>query len=147
MRILLAIDDTQSSEAATRMVIAQNKPGEAQVRIVHVVDTMTNHIPEVEAYYPGIEYSRDAQLQHARGLVEKASDLLSSQGLQVTTVIKWGSPKAKILEAAEEWSADLIVLGSHHKEGVGRFLTAGVSNSVIRHATCSVEIARFRSEH
>ena len=147
MRILLAVDDTRSSEAATQMVIAQNKPGEAQVLIVHVVDTMTSQIPEVGAYYPGIEHSRDAQLQHARELVEKASDLLSSRGLQVTTEIKWGSPKAKILEAAEEWGADLIVLGSHHKEGVGGFLMAGVSNSVVRHASCSVEIARFQSEH
>ena len=147
MRILLAVDDTRSSEAATQMVIAQNRPGDAQVRVVHVVDTMTSQIPEVGAYYPGIEHSRDALLQYAQGIVENASDQLCSRGLQVTTEIKWGSPKAKILEAAEEWGADLIVLGSHHKEGVGGFLMAGVSNAVIRHATCSVEIARFQSEH
>ena len=92
MRILLAVDDTRSSEAATQMVIAQNRPGDAQVRVVHVVDTMTSQIPEVGAYYPGIEHSRDALLQYAQGIVENASDQLCSRGLQVTTEIKMGKP-------------------------------------------------------
>lgn len=56
-------------------------------------------------------------------------------------------PKSKILEAAEAWHADLIVLGSHGRKGLGRFLIGGISNTVARHAHCSAEIVRIRPVH
>jgi nucleotide-binding universal stress UspA family protein len=51
----------------------------------------------------------------------------------------------KIIDHAAEWHADLIVAGSHGWEGLNRFLLGSVSESVVRHAPCSVEVVRTRS--
>jgi nucleotide-binding universal stress UspA family protein len=54
------------------------------------------------------------------------------------------TPKELILEEAHKWGADLIVVGSHGRRGVNRFLLGSVSEAVASHARCSVEIARHR---
>jgi nucleotide-binding universal stress UspA family protein len=49
-----------------------------------------------------------------------------------------------ILDDAEKWPADLIVLGSHGLKGLNRFLLGSVSDAVSRHAACSVQVVRVR---
>lgn len=61
----------------------------------------------------------------------------------MTTEVKLGNPKAKIIDTAVEWHADLIVLGSHGRTGLERFLTGSVADAVARHAHCSVELVRI----
>jgi nucleotide-binding universal stress UspA family protein len=143
MRILLAIDNSKFSEAATQTVMAQARPREDEVRVVHVVDILAFVIPEMSQYYPGVEHARDAQRKPAEALVTKTAELLLSKGLQVTTAVEWGDPKSKIMDAAAEWRADLIVLGSHGQTSLERFLMGSVSEAVARHAHCSVEIVRI----
>jgi universal stress protein A len=143
MRILLAIDGSKFSEAATRAVIAQAKPKETEVRVVHFIDIMTNQLPEMMAYYPGIEHARDAQRKPAEAFVAIAAKLLRAKGIQVTTAVELGSPKSKILDTAEAWHADLIVLGSHGRTTLDRFLTGNLPDSILRHAHCSVELVRI----
>lgn len=147
MRILLAIDDSKFSEAATQTLIAQAKPGESEVRVIHVVDILTNPLPEMIGSYPGSEHGRDAQRKPAEALVEKAAELLRSKGLQVSTAVELGNTKIKIIDAARDWHADLIILGSHGRKGLDRFLMGSVSDAVVRHAHCSVEIVRVQPSH
>ena len=64
------------------------------------------------------------------------------EGLKVIAALEVGDAKSRILDVAEEWHADLIVLGSHGRKGVNRFLMGSVSEAVARHACCSVEIVR-----
>jgi nucleotide-binding universal stress UspA family protein len=143
MKILLAIDGSKFSEAATQAVIAQAKPQDTEVRVLHVIDALTNQLPEMTCYYPGIEHARDAQRKPAEALVAKTAKLLRSKGLQVTTTVELGSPKSKILDTAADWHADLIVLGSHGRTGLDRFLMGSLPDSVLRHAHCSVELVRI----
>jgi nucleotide-binding universal stress UspA family protein len=143
MRILLAIDDSKFSDAAMHAVIAQAKPQETEVHIVHVIDIMTNELPEMRGYYPGIEHERDGRRLPAEALLAKTAELLRAKALQVTTAVELGSPKSKIIDGAAEWHADLVVLGSHGRTGLERFLMGSVSDAVLRHAHCSVEIVRI----
>jgi nucleotide-binding universal stress UspA family protein len=53
-----------------------------------------------------------------------------------------GSPAREILKKAEEWSPDLIVVGSQGRSGLGRFLLGSVSQKVANEAHCSVRVAR-----
>ena len=95
-------------------------------------------------YYPGIEHERDAQRKPAEALVAKTAALLRSKGFPVTTVVELGNVKSKILDTAERWRADLIVLGSYGRTGLERFLMGSLAEAVARHARCSVEIVRIQ---
>ena len=84
--------------------------------------------------------------ERARAAVEKAAAKLradeESRQLNVTTEVLSGSPKRVILEEAEAFGADLIVVGSHGHGMLERFLLGSVSQAVALHAKCSVEIVR-----
>ena len=69
-----------------------------------------------------------------------------SQGaaLEISSKVIEGHTLTEILDEAASWEADLIVLGSHGRRGLRRFLLGSVSNAVASHADCSVEIVRRR---
>jgi nucleotide-binding universal stress UspA family protein len=68
--------------------------------------------------------------------------LHGEKGLQIETAVIEGEPKVVIIEEAERWGADLIVVGCHGYGPVKRFLLGSVSLAVAVHAPCSVEIVR-----
>jgi len=67
--------------------------------------------------------------------------LLSVEEPTTTGIVK-GNPKEQIIRHAAEWGADLVVVGSHGRRGVKRWLLGSVSEAVARHAYCSVEVIR-----
>ena len=57
-----------------------------------------------------------------------------------------GDPGEAIVAAADSENADLIVVGSHGRSGVSRFLIGSVSDHVVRHAHCPVMVVRGKTE-
>jgi nucleotide-binding universal stress UspA family protein len=66
--------------------------------------------------------------------------------LPISSTVLVDSPKDVIIEEAERWGADLIVVGSHGYRGPERALLGSVSQAVATQAKCSVEIARRRRQ-
>ena len=147
MRILLAIDGSDHSEAAVDEIARQHFPADSEVRVISVVEpyfpeTFSGEGMNMSLY---VEIEKTAR-ERARAAVEKAAAKLradeESRQLNVTTEVMSGSPKRVILEEAEAFGADLIVVGSHGYGMVERFLLGSVSQAVALHARCSVEIVR-----
>jgi nucleotide-binding universal stress UspA family protein len=144
MKILIAIDESKFSEAALRSVAARPWPADTEIRVLHVVEApslllgreMTAHDPEFEAVWKALR-------EQAQALVAKATEWLRCSGLSVTPALAEGDPKSQIIDVASDWHADLIVLGSRGRKGLDRFLMGSVSEAVVRHARCSVEIIRI----
>jgi nucleotide-binding universal stress UspA family protein len=146
MKILLAIDDSKFSDAAVQMMIAQASPQNTEVRVLHVLEPPSLLIGrEMGGYDQGLETVWQALREQAKALVEKTAAMLRNSGYNVTPALDEGDPKSKIIDVAAEWNADLIVLGSHGRTGLDRFLMGSVADSVARHASCSVEIVRLPS--
>lgn len=144
MKILLAVDDSKHSQAATQAVLAQARPQDSEVAVLHVVEPLPLLVArEMAGYDPKLDAARKGQLQQAKELVEKTAEALRSKGLKVTAAVKEGNPKSEIIDHAAKWHADLIILGSHGKTGLDRFLLGSVSDAVARHAHCSVELVRL----
>jgi nucleotide-binding universal stress UspA family protein len=78
----------------------------------------------------------------AQELVERVAMQLRGAGFKAETAVEVGDVRERILDSASEWRADLIVLGSHGKRGLQRFLLGSVAEFVARHARCSVHIIR-----
>jgi nucleotide-binding universal stress UspA family protein len=148
MKILLAIDDSKFSDAATQAVIAQSQSKDTEVRVLHVVEPPSLLIGrEMGGYDPTLDQMWDAEMKRAQVFVDKTAETLRSHGMRVTTAVQQGDPKSTIIDASQEWRADLIVLGSHGRNAVDRFLMGSVSEAIARHAHCSVEIVRIPSPH
>jgi nucleotide-binding universal stress UspA family protein len=137
MKLLLAIDGSKYSEAATQAVIAQYQSQGTEVKVLNVVD-LPLPIPTSDA-----AAFHELSLMHGRELVERAEQLLSKAGYKTQTAVEEGDPKSRIIEQATRWKADTIVMGSHGRKGLDRFLMGSVAESVSRHAPCSVEIVRI----
>jgi nucleotide-binding universal stress UspA family protein len=146
MKILLAIDGSTFSKAATQAVIARIRPRGSQVRVLHVVEPPSLLVTrEMGGYDPALDAAWEAESKQAEALVANTAGMLRSKGLKVSTSAELGDPKSEIVDAASKWRADLIVLGAHGRKGLTRFLMGSVSEGVARHAPCSVEIVRLPS--
>lgn len=145
MRILLATDGSPCSEVAVDEVARRPWPADTQVRVVSVVEPPA---PLVAEPYMGIlgyfEEAEKAIKQQARETVERAAERLraGSASLQISAEVLTGSPKRTIVEEADAWGADLVVVGSHGYKSWERMLLGSVSQAVAAHAHCSVEIVR-----
>ncbi len=144
MRILLATDGSDSSEAAFSVVQSRPWPADTVVLVLSVVQPPLPMVDPTTALAP-IQFETVAsQLTEAtRRSVNRSAERLRDH-LAVETAIRTGDPRLEIVQAAEDWKADLIVLGSHGRTGVSRWLLGSVAEYVVRHAPCSVEVARER---
>jgi nucleotide-binding universal stress UspA family protein len=146
MKVLLAIDDSKYSEAAIQAVIAQAHSKDTEVRVLHVVEPPSLLVArETGVYDPTLEAVWGEETKEAQALVAKTAETLRSHGVKATTAVQQGDPKSVIIDAAGEWHADLIVLGSHGRKALDRFLMGSVSEAIVRHAHCSVEVVRIPS--
>ena len=148
MNILLAIDGSKFSQSAIQAVMAQANPKDSALRVVHVVEPIPEYADSLSWGY-GLQSTEVLQeeREQGQGLVARAAQQLRDAGFEVATTVEVGDAKAVILDAAAEWPADLIVLGSHGRKGLERFLMGSVSEAVARHAPCSVEIVRTQTGH
>ena len=100
MRILLAIDDSKFSEAATQTLIAQVRPKETEVRILHVIELYPLLRPGEETR-PEVAVASEEHRHQASALVAKTAKTLQSAGFErVTTAVDVGNPKFIVLDAA-----------------------------------------------
>jgi nucleotide-binding universal stress UspA family protein len=147
MKILLALDGSIFSEAAMDKLIARAKGHGAEVRVLHVVEPFPEDLAQTlgSKVQPDFAAARLKRREQARELLAQAARKLEDAGFKVSSSIEEGDPRNVILREAEVWNADLIVLGSHGRTGLDRFLIGSVSEAVARHARCSVEIVRTRA--
>jgi len=147
VKVLLAIDESRYSQAALRAVIAQLRSDGTEVRVLNVVDWPAD-LPESLEFTPGALASgpvmsiRDDARRLSEQLLVRTAEQLRAAGFSVSHEMREGDPRHVILQCAGEWQPDVIVLGSHGRTGLDRFLLGSVAENVVRHASCSVAIIR-----
>jgi nucleotide-binding universal stress UspA family protein len=146
MKLLIAIDGSEFSKSALQSVIDRPWPPDTEVKVVNVVEPPSLLMGrEMVGYDPEFEMVWKALRESAKELVAKAAEKLRAAKFNVSTELVEGDPKSQIIDTANHWRADMIVLGSHGRTGLSRFLMGSVSQAVVRHAHCSVEIIRSGS--
>ena len=150
MKILLATDGSECSARAASSLAKRPWPAETRVKVVSVRDLLvlenqTTVSSPCPVYPEGLlnEILDDAR-KRADDAVAHAHSVLSSAKIKICQgpEIPVGDPRVILLDEANAWGADLIVLGSHGRHGIDRLLIGSVSESVAMHAHCSVEVIR-----
>jgi nucleotide-binding universal stress UspA family protein len=144
LRILLATDGSECSVAAVRSVAERPWPAGTEVHVLSVPPFVELELgisnPEL------VKSLRKTSVTQAQEAVAGALAILREARLKAegTVPMVFDSPKVLILEKAKKWKAHLIVVGSHGRRGLDRYLMGSVSEAVAMHAHCSVEVVRIR---
>jgi nucleotide-binding universal stress UspA family protein len=135
-RILLATDLSAASEAATTKAIEMARDLGAHLIIISVIDPAVRGVP-------GGRVERMDQRRAAREFAAQAAVVRGRQaGVTVNFLVWEGEPGPAIVEAVTAEDADLVIVGSHGRGRMGRFLIGSVSDHVIRHASVPVLVVR-----
>ena len=129
-RVLLATDGSETSIQAARATADRPWPDGSEFRVISVEEPWA------------IRSSRVRTETGPHEAVSTAEQVLNSAGLKATGEVLSGKPREAILQAAQNWAADLIVVGSHGRRGFKRFLLGSVSEEVAMNARCSVVVVR-----
>jgi nucleotide-binding universal stress UspA family protein len=142
MKILVAYDGSECADAALDDLRRAGLPADAQIKVLSIVE---NWLPPPSALEIVEQIARDQEylvLARRGGIrlvsMEPSWDVKSESGA--------GSPATVIIEKANEWGADLIVVGSHGRTALGKFFFGSVSQKVLSEARRSVRVARGRIE-
>lgn len=141
MKILLAIDESEFSQEAIREVEERFGTADTTVRVLHVVGRFVPPAAALLDAGGSVEGVREEVASRYQALVEETAERLKARGLTAEGVVKDGDPGKVIVNQAKEWGADVIVVGSHGHGGLERLLMGSVSQYVVDHALCSVEVA------
>lgn len=137
-KILVPIDGSPTAKRALQEAIALAKLTHAQIALVHVYTDIAYLVDENYINYE--ELQKTLQLTGERILAE-AAELTRQAGLMVQTKpITAGNQKIAqaIIAEAEQWQADLIVIGSHGHSGFTRLLLGSVAEGVARSSSIPV---------
>jgi nucleotide-binding universal stress UspA family protein len=142
MKILLAVDGSPHSQAAVDEIVRRPWPASTTVRIISVIRPYAPPATEFVIAGATLEEMRQQQASSAAQITGRAADVVKGAGLSAETTVREGDARSAIVDEADEWGADLIVVGSHGRTGLTRLLLGSVAQAIVGHASCSVEVVR-----
>lgn len=144
MRILIGYDGSESADAALDELRRAGLPVEAEALIISVAEHWMFPLPIQETSQAGFIDSFEDFLKESRASARHAANRVQSYfpSWELRAEASAGSPATLLLEKADEWHPDLIVVGSHGRSSLGRFALGSISQKVATEAQSSVRIGR-----
>ena len=141
IKILVGYDFSAASDAALGWVNELGKIGKLETTVLY-----TNWPPDearrlgYEGPLPLAANPEEIQKNLEGDLKERIARFLPKQ--KVTAIVEpgWGTPEGYLFEMASRQKIDLIVVGTHQRQGLGRVLLGSVSRAVLHHAKVSVAV-------
>ena len=141
LKVLVGYDFSAASDAALGWVNQLGEIGKFQATVLY-----TNWPPDearrlgYEGPLPLAANPEEIQKNLERDLKKRIARFLSKQ--KVTAIVEpgWGTPEGYLFEMASRQKIDLIVVGTHQRQGLGRVLLGSVSRAVLHHAKVSVAV-------
>jgi nucleotide-binding universal stress UspA family protein len=145
-KVLIAIDDTGLSSQVLHTLFAQTRPAETEVLVLQVLEPLVISVPPQTApgYMPEMAAREEERFAAANKTVAQAAEILRQAGFKVQSRVVESEIKAGILTTAAHWGAQLIVVTSHSRKGVAKFLHRSVAQGIVNRASCSVLVVKER---
>ena len=158
-KILVALDNSPQRDMVFSKALTLAQQSQAKLMLVHVLSAYEEGSPGIpirsyHAYYPVLDdttwkvYQQRWESFEAKGLeqLNREIEMAQNAGIEAEFSQPAGDPPQMICNTAKSWAADLIVIGSHGRRGLGELLLGSVSNYVMHHAQCSVLVVHRSPE-
>lgn len=136
-RILLPTDGSVSTDKAVDQALALAEISDASLHVLSVVD-QTTMPPDIRSEILGDEL--EAECRDAVTDVERTA---TEAGIDVETSVQRGTPYEVILDYVDEHDIDCVVMGTHGRRGLDRYLLGSVTEKVIRLSNVPVLTVRM----
>lgn len=137
--IVVGADFSDVADSALDYAIALARPLDAHITLVHVLEVPVWGFPDAVP----------VELRELEAIAQQALDDLAKKradpSVSIRTWLRSGEAWTALVEVAKAEHADLIVVGSHGRRGVGRFLLGSVAERVLRTAECPVLVVGSRT--
>jgi len=140
MRVLLATDGSEEAIAARDWLLTFPLPTSGTVRVLAVATLPPTPPPELVSL---TEYRRDIA-ERARLVARETRGVLVTRWAAVEEHVTEGDAREEIVRMAEEWPADLVVVGARGLTPLKRMMLGSVSTSLVRYAPCPVLVVKGR---
>ncbi|MFM7364199.1 MAG: universal stress protein [Cuspidothrix sp.] len=155
-RVLVPVDLSEMSREVFKQALTIAKLTSGNLMLLHVLSQEEEGTPEALIfpnidYYPGwneqtfrlYQEHWDKFKQESLQMLQSFTAEANTSGVQAEFTQSSGSPGRKICELATLWNADLIIMGRRGRSGIAEFFLGSVSNYVLHHATCTVQIVNL----
>ena len=138
-KILLPIDvvEPEIAKEAIEAATVLAKAFDSQLRLIHVTSPVVVASPMAvipQAVYDELGVYEKSELQRLATPIDLPKATIS-------TVVRIGAVYPELLSEAEDWGADLIIVGAH-KRSMATYLLGSSAAAIVRHATCTVMVVR-----
>jgi nucleotide-binding universal stress UspA family protein len=141
MIVLIGVDESAFSKAAVEYVKGATWPKGTRFHVVSASPPV--FIGPGEAAAPGaISELIQAQEKFHRNLADAGAAALKAAGLDAEARMVPTDPRGALIDEAKRVHADLVVVGSHGRSGIGKLLLGSVASHVVSHAPCSVLVVK-----
>jgi nucleotide-binding universal stress UspA family protein len=142
-RILVPIDGSGPSRVGLERAIALARNQQARLRLMHVVDE--NGV--VQGMEPNMNVGDllDSLVADGRKILAAAAATVKKHGVKADTVlyeVLIGRVADRIVREAAKWHADVIVMGTHGRRGIGRLVMGSDAENVLRQSPVPVLLVR-----
>lgn len=131
-RILVPTDGSTNAEAAMERAAALATTFDAEVHVLHVIDT--------RRYDTSIESAVEPLRERGEEYIERLVEIAEDADVPFTTAIELGRPAHQILEYVTDHDLDLIVMGTRGRGGLPRRLLGSVTDYVVTHADVPIHV-------
>ena len=138
-KILIAVDNSIYAEKAAKTGYEIAAKFEAKVALVNIIEpvpiTATPEMTMAPAFMEIYDNSKESSSVLLQAMQKKYS-----KGIETKLITLIDTASHGIIEEAEKWKADLIVIGTHGRTGFSHFLMGSVAEHVARKSACPVLI-------
>lgn len=143
IRLIIGLDGSLDSAAAIDAMLRRSWPKGTEAHLVSAYAPLDlQYAPALIDPASDPRSVADIELRRIREQVEEAALRMESAGLVVVRSVRIGVPVPVLLDEAETWGADAIVLGARGHRILERILLGSVSAAVANRAGCSVDVIR-----
>ncbi|MEF8851791.1 MAG: universal stress protein [Haloarculaceae archaeon] len=138
--VLLPYDGSEGAAAVLHHAGEIAHWADATVQVIYVADTTRDSVTVVEGR------TVDALVRKGEDVVEEAAKTLDTLGVEHDTDVVQGNPAPTVVDYAERYGQDLVVMPTHGRAGVSRYLIGSVSEKVVRLSSVPVLTVRMRTD-